>query len=123
MFELTRLKLKTFIESKKRKDKVFVNPYTNNLPNVNSKLNPYSTDYGTKKPRSMQDLIYEKIKKNVASKSEVPVVESILPVIKEPSFFADMKNVFIGDLMWIARRKQTQPIVEEEFSIYESDAT
>jgi hypothetical protein len=124
MFETIRLKIKTFVLARKRKEKVFVNPYASKGQAVNPKLNPYITEYGTKKTRSMQEMILDRMKK-VEDKpiEKTDVVLPQLPVIKEPSFFADMKDVFIGDLMWIARRKQKPQVVEEPFSLYESDTT
>jgi hypothetical protein len=127
MFEIIKLKIKSFSLSRKRKSKVFVNPYATQRPEVNEKLNPYVTDYGTKKPRTVQEIIFEKLQKSKEVKEvveEKPIVFTPpVLIIQEPSFFADMKEVFIGDLMWIARRKPKPQIVEEPFSIYESDTS
>jgi len=122
MLEITRLKIKTFFLSKQRKPKVFVNPYATQRPVVNEKLNPYVTDYGTKKTRTVQEMIYEKFKKTKPVEEEVKEIIQPIIIIKEPTFFDDMKAIFVGDLMWIARRKQNE-IAAEEFSLYESDTS
>ena len=106
MFNPLKLKIRQMIVSRKKVDpSVFVNPYADNLPKMNPKLNPYITSYDTKKTKSLQELIMDRFKK---SKTEVkenviaPVV--VVPVELPPSFIHDMKEMVVGDLLFVSAK-------------------
>ena len=106
MFNPLKLKIRQMIVSRKKVDpSVFVNPYADNLPKMNPKLNPYITSYDTKKTKSFQELIMDRFKKSKAEVKEnviAPVV--VVPVESLPSFIHDMKEMFVGDLLFVSAK-------------------
>lgn len=108
MFNPLKLKIRQMIVSRKKVDpSVFVNPYADNLPKMNPKLNPYITSYDTKKTKSFKELIMDRFKKSepetlVKEKVIEPVI--IVPVELPPSFIHDMKEMFIGDLLFVSAK-------------------
>jgi len=114
MFEKIRLKFYSYwLSRKKPKVEGFVNPYPSRvkIPATTSKLNPYVTDYDTKKPKTWQELIFKKKQDTgplvLVRHGPAPVVvEEIVvpPVVSGPTFFDDMKRVVAGDLTYVATK-------------------
>jgi hypothetical protein len=97
------------IVSRKKVDpSVFVNPYGDKLPQMNPKLNPYITSYDTKKTKSVKELIMDRFKKSepIVLVKENVVAPSVEPqvVYYPPSFLHDMKEMFAGDLLFVASK-------------------
>jgi hypothetical protein len=107
MFNSLKIKLHaaTRVFQKKPKPE-FVNPYTPKITEPNSKINPYVTDYGTKKKKSVEELILERVIQKRESKDGIRETEyHTLPVTPtDPTFFHDMKEMFIGDLLFVATK-------------------
>ena len=95
MFNSLKIKIYSKLLRFRSKPKVllptgFVNPYAGK-----GKINPYSTDYGEKKPKSIGEMISEKFPKKI-------VVDVV--VNTEPSILHDMKDVYFSDILFLASK-------------------
>jgi hypothetical protein len=103
MFNTLKIKLHaaTRVFQKKPKPE-FVNPYAPSIPEPTSKINPYVTNYGTKKKKSMEELIMERVRVVKGGIKEDVVVT--VPITQEPTFVDDMKEMLVGDLLLVATK-------------------
>ena len=99
------------LSRKKKPSAVFVNPYAPKIPASTSKINPYVTEYGVVKKKSVLDVIREKLRPEkipeqlAAHKLGEPY--PIVVVVKPPTFLHDMNEMFIRDIMGVASRFTT----------------
>jgi len=88
----------------RNKPKVFVNPYAIDSPPVHPKLNPYVSQYDTKTSKTLPGLT-------------IPDIPIVVDIDFRSSFIEDMKEMFIGDLLWVAGKfKEKIPVKEKQMS-------
>jgi hypothetical protein len=108
MFNSLKIKLHSAIVSRRKpSERVFVNPYADSQTGaLNPKLNPYITSYDTKKTKSLQEvLIGNRIPHSLPHPELINGDMVIAPATYEPPTFAhEMKEIFIGDLMFVASK-------------------
>ena len=115
MLNAFKIKLHRLTMSRKKPDpNVFVNPYASKLPGEDSKINPYVTSYGTKKTKSFQEMLLDKIRgekeESFLSRSlphpalHVDDREIAPATPMPPSFIHDMKEMVVGDLFAVASK-------------------
>jgi len=122
MFENIKVRLHSIRISRKKQDKrVFVNPYASATPEpkIKYKINPYMSDYGTKKQVGIKDLLAERFKEKEQDIADGKKDVSPL-LIKQPPFTHDMKEIIISDILYIAsllhlptRRKEKDLTMDE----------
>ena len=105
MFNAFRIKIHSLLV--RNKPKVFVNPYAPHSPPVHPKLNPYISQYDTKTSKTLPGLILP----------DTPIVVSDIDFT--PSFMEDMKEMFIGDLLWVAGKFKAKVPVKEKHMSYD----
>jgi hypothetical protein len=104
MFETLKNKIHSFRVSKVKPVQTgFVNPYT-----PKGKINPYASDYGTKKPKSIGEIVSERFKPQTG---EVPT--PVVAVEKGMPFHHTMKSIVISDAMFVAA-KFNMPLKRKE---------
>jgi hypothetical protein len=110
MFEKLRLKIYSlWVSRRKPKEVGFVNPYQHRakIAVATTKLNPYITNYESKKPKSFKELLFAKNKQDVINLPKIrrlPQVEAVV-VPQEPvgpTFFEDVIRVSSGDVVYFA---------------------
>ena len=109
MFESIKIKLHSIRVSKKKpKDMVFVNPYANGdvNPKYVAKINPFVTDYGTKKPTGFMGLIKGIIHRKKSDEESIirPYHRDVPEPPQQPSFISEMKGVAVSDVLFIASK-------------------
>jgi hypothetical protein len=111
MFNSLKIKLHSVLVSRRKQDQmVFVNPYSDeSIERLNSKLNPYITSYDTKKPMSLQKMIRNRFDQRPVGTEPIEKIAGFPECLREPTpveptFLHDMKEMFIGDVLFVASK-------------------
>jgi len=122
LFNAFKIKIHSLLVA--RKPKGFVNPYLTAAPRVHPKLNPYISQYDTKKLKTLAEVIRDNlISEKISERLVINKLGEPFPELKQstqPTFAHDMKEMFIGDLLWVAGKfKEKIPVKEKRMTYNE----